>query len=387
MTWIRRVTTCAVAVLVVVAGTATPVSAAPTARLINPVPDERFHIFDVSEGGYVLGYPTTSGHFSPTLWHDGTLTTITTSGRATAVNDSGTVAGTRYVGEQARATLWSANGTPTDVAPAGAQDSWALALNDRGQAVIGYTLPGEIGTSASRLALRTGDTLTDIPLAAGVTVGQLTYSSSHATVMLTDSGVVAVNGRSLAQGIGVPFVWAAGVRTDLLPVVGPNGLINDINEAGQVLAATGTSPTRTAVWQAGTVRWLTDLASNGYSLGQGINEAGAIAGSSDNWYGQSRATLWPSATSKPIDLGTLPVGGPSSAHDVNDRGEVVGSSNILLSGRRAVFWGTDRRALELPSIPSGRSGDAQWLTNAGLIAGSDTGANSADRGLVWIVTR
>src|SRR5690242_8555759 len=58
------------------------------------------------------------------------------------------------------------------------------------------------------------------------------------------------------------------------------------------------------------------------------------------------------------DLGTLPGGASSNAYDINDRGQVVGSSQVAAGQNHAVLWTPMTPLKDLGTLPGGSDSQA-----------------------------
>jgi probable HAF family extracellular repeat protein len=117
---------------------------------------------------------------------------------------------------------------------------------------------------------------------------------------------------------------------------------------------------------------VTDLgtlgAANAETLARGLNERGQVVGESVTPGGAFHAFLWtPGVPNGQVgslaDLGTLPGASSSSAYGVNDSGAVAGTSDGT-----AFVW-TDGRAHPLQPLPGNSSGRAYAINNRGQVAG------------------
>ncbi|TYB96590.1 hypothetical protein FXF53_21525 [Micromonospora sp. WP24] len=145
----------------------------------------------------------------------------------------------------------------------------------------------------------------------------------------------------------------------------------DVNDAGQVVGTSATADGRSRAfrWQRG---HLTDLGALGEnSAATAVNERGEVVGSSDG-----RPVRWRNGS--PIDL--TAVQGPAQALDVNDRGEVIGVRYTETSGMygQGFLW-RDGRSVDLPGL----GGDSYPVTinNRGEAVGFVTTATTSEAAL------
>ena len=150
--------------------------------------------------------------------------------------------------------------------------------------------------------------------------------------------------------------------------------------------------TATAIGQTYTVIDLGVLPGDSASSGIGINSSGQIAGCSDetttyfpcNGTEPGHAFIWDRETGMQ-DLGTLSGDEYSSANVINDAGEVAGISQEALGVYHAFSWTAKTGIIALPALPGGSNTFASGLNAAGLIVGSSDfkGSNGNEHAVLW----
>jgi len=177
-------------------------------------------------------------------------------------------------------------------------------------------------------------------------------------------------------GTSRAFLWkdTGGLGT-MINLGDPNPLgseevfSQDINDGGTVAAMgfdfSGGGGFRAFVWRPTTPNAVTGTmipigGGGGVDVEpMGINSAGDVTG-----LGTNGAFLWKGSTGTRYPLGGLTgPGGSAEAHDINDAGKIVGSSNAPGGGRHAFLW--------TPTTPNGTAGS---MADLGVLPG---GANDS----------
>ncbi len=266
----------------------------------------------------------------------------------------------------------------------------------------------------SVLALAVVAVIAGVALVAGVSGSA---GSGEARWLMTDLGTfggpgsyaVAINERGQVVGqadtkatdylvgqvlpIQHAFLWEQGKLRDLGATFGgPGSGATAVNERGQVVGAADTKAraksghyvTHAFLWQNGSMRDLgtlgdTDTGGGESSYAVDINERGQVIGSSCRDVGnQCRAFLWQKG--KMTDLGTL--GGTSTEPaDINEHGQIVGTATTKGLGtngspiQRAFLWQSGKMT-DLGTLGGTRSGAVAINERGQVIGWADTTAKS-----------
>lgn len=330
------------------------------------------------------------------------------------INARGQVAFTEAAGEVFRSRFYDGK-TLREIGTLGGPATWVAALNDHGQ-VAGYSLIGPPGSVFHAYVWSQATGIVDIQgagqtevesLAADInnrgqvagTSGGRAFLWSRASGMLPlatlglNAGAYGLNDQGVVVGFSlvldevgdpmdIPVRWSAPDRILALSSLGSRvSGARDINAAGQIV---GSAPVPTApfgaehafLWtpQAG----LLDLfpGNTGFSNASKINDQGTIIGNLPVSGGPGRAFV------RTRDGAVFEIGPPdsaSSALDLNQQGQVVGSLN-----ERAYVWSRQEGVVDLntrvPHAPAGLV-----LVSAVGIAENGAILASANTGLVLLL--
>jgi len=289
----------------------------------------------------------------------------------------------------------------TDLGTLGGQSSSAVAINGHGQAV-GFAdtkAKDKDGYPIAHAVLWQDRKLTDL--------GTLGGPSSEA-VAINDLGQVTgfadTEPSSLKKGdpIAHAFLWADGKMRDLGTLGGPRSQAVAINERGQVVGWADTKAIYNSgdrkgdpiahafLWADGKMRDLGTLGGPSSSA-RDINDRGQIVGSADtkakveddlpiapgSSHAISHAVVW--ERGKVRDLGVLPGRTESDAYAINERGQVIGTACSFCTAKdpdaiaRGFLWQAGRMTA-LALLPGRSNCVANAISDRGQVVGrSDYG--------------
>ena len=301
----------------------------------------------ISESGQIAGRAE-NGLIDPQLgipqtiavvWQDGQIVSLGTLGgnqsAALAINNRGQAIGIAAnaildpfslagFATQTRAFLWE-NGEMRDLGTLGGPDSFAQYINERGQ-VAGFSYADSTPNDTTGIPtvhpfLWENGRILDLGSLGG-TFGDVSGLSARGEV---------VGEMTLADDeFQHPYLWRGGTLIDLGTFGGSNGGATAINNAGEVVGVAdfpGDVLHNAFLWKNGVI---TDLGNLGItSFAHGINSKGQVVGASrvSPVPSQISAFLWEKGGPM-IDLNTL-IPANSSLHlvvarRINDRGEIYG---------------------------------------------------------------
>ena len=274
------------------------------------------------------------------LWRNNSLVSLGTLGGyesfAISVNDRGQAVGASTntipedngLGDQLHATLWE-NGRIRDLGTLpGGTDSFAVVVNDRGQVMGASTASPQPGS----IFFWENGVMRAIPNTIGGT-GENPFFMNNRAMILGNAGI--------AGDIAFhPFIWYRGVMTDIGTFGGDNGDAVWVNELGQVVGTAdlpGDVMHHAYLWQRGHKADLAPLPGDLCSTALAINESGQVVGrSSDCTNGV--ASIWENGRVADLNQLVEPGSGLNliRAWNINDRGEIVGEA-LLDNGDEHAF--------------------------------------------------
>ncbi|HVF64320.1 MAG TPA: hypothetical protein VNE58_10025 [Casimicrobiaceae bacterium] len=229
----------------------------------------------INDAGNYVGLVTLAGGgFAPYVVTGGTgqLLSVTgaTGGNVYDINANGQIAGDLVFGGVRSATIYTQAGV-TNLGTFGRTSATASAINDSGQ-VAGWTSDGAGGLRAFRFS---GGSFTDLGTLPGGTVSQAIDINARGEVV----------GYSTTSGVNTPraFLYAGGQLTSLGTLGGSTSAAQSINDSGQIVgeALTGLGATNGFLYTDGAMYDLNTLVVSGLggarlTNGIAINNKGQI---------------------------------------------------------------------------------------------------------------
>jgi probable HAF family extracellular repeat protein len=298
-----------------------------------------------------------------------------------------------------RAVLWKHDQIIDLGTLEGGHESFAAAVNDRGQ-VAGWFAnsvsdPFSLGclfvcfTTQTRGFLWQDGVMRDLGTLGGPDAlseamnerGQIIGTSYTSYAPNQDTGIPTID----------PFLWENGTMVDIGSLGGTIGIANFINSRGQVVGTSNLAGDTTShgfLWDRST---LTDLGTLGgiNSAAFWISDSGLVAGRAD-FSSQStnhHAVLWNNGVM--TDLGAVDPWPCSTAQSVNSNGQVVGDTGICGQGGGPAFLSEDGgpmvdvNTLVLPGSDI-EVVDAYQINERGEIAGNGILPNGDEHAVVLV---
>jgi probable HAF family extracellular repeat protein len=295
--------------------------------------------------------------------------------------------------------------TITDLGTLGGSFSLAYAVNNKGQVDGFSTLPGD---AVFHSFVYENGRMIDL--------GTLGGPNSQSFSTLNDSTQVGGTAETSASdpngedfcGFGthlscVGFVWHNGVMKRLSTLGGNNSQVAGVNDLGQVVGYAEKSaidpgcPVPQAlqfvpvVWNKGEIQALPLYPGDMDGFAVWINNVGDAVGASgicaafDPRYAApiqpQHALLW--RNGKAIDLGNLGGEMNNGAFSINDRGQVVGASDLPGDTFQHAFIWQDGKMTDLGTLPGDVVSAAVAINNRGQVTGVSTDALGDIRGFLW----
>ncbi len=208
-----------------------------------------------------------------------------------------------------------------------------------------------------------------------ISAGSLLYvSATHGQSSAASSTLARTSASDLA-------LHAKHFRVRRTIIEAPNGTTTaatDVNNAGVVVGSYNPPEARAFAWtRSGGFVDLAGVTSASFSLANAVNECGQVVGELD-----SKAVRW--NTFDEIEfLGTLG-GRIANAGDINDRGDVVGFSQVDAgSGRGTPYLWTEEGGMRPIVECEGSIGVASGINNAREVVGSCDDAGGQQQAFFW----
>jgi len=189
------------------------------------------------------------------------------------------------------------------------------------------------------------------------------------------------------------FSWQNGKMTSLPTLGGNNSAANDENNRGQIAGEAETSikdpsctppfvlDSRGVIWKPnGKIVTLEPLSGDTFSNAFAMNQSGAAVGWSGPCVVTAHALLW--QTGSTINLGSLGGSYNNAASDINNRGQIVGYSDLSGDTATHAFLWQSGTMRDLGTLPGDSLSVADGINDKGQVVGESCSASSC-RGFIW----
>jgi probable HAF family extracellular repeat protein len=193
--------------------------------------------------------------------------------------------------------------------------------------------------------------------------------------------------------ICLAFVWQKGTMTALPTLGGNNSVANGVNNRGQIVGQSETpnsdpcSPfflqVEAVIWLNGQVQELPLFPGDSDGFASAINDKGQAVGYTGCVTGRIHAVLWPNGPNGDvIDLGNFG-GTVNFAYDINNRGQVVGQSNLTGDTTNHAFLWQNGVMTDLGTLPGDGASLATNINSKTQVVGPSFDASGNPRAFLW----
>jgi probable HAF family extracellular repeat protein len=188
------------------------------------------------------------------------------------------------------------------------------------------------------------------------------------------------------------FLWQRGTMTALPTLGGNNAEGVAINDRGQIIGFSETEARlpcqslflyvfKAFIFDRGRISALPLIPGDNAALGSGINDLGQAVGTSGFCSIARHSVLWQNG--RVIDLGSLGGTADNLPSDINNRGEIVGESDIAGNTHHHAFLWRSGAISDLGTLPGDVDSSASSINNKGQIAGFSFDVNGNPRAVLW----